>query len=70
MLFIPDSGEYAMLNDVSTVIVTALGSALTLDSVVDRVLGEYEAPRDVVAQDVEHLVRELVAKGAAEEVLP
>lgn len=68
VLFIPGSGEYVMLNDVSAVVVEALGSAQTLESVVELVLSEYDVRREVVLQDVERLVHELLEKSAAEEV--
>lgn len=70
VLFIPSNGEYAMLNDVSALVVDALESAHSLDAVVDLVLAEYEAPRDVATADVERLLSELVRKGAIEEVHP
>lgn len=57
-----------MLNDVSAVVVEALGSAQTLESVVELVLSEYDVRREVVLQDVERLVHELLEKSAAEEV--
>jgi hypothetical protein len=70
VLFIPSNGEYVMLNDVSAVVIEALGSAQTLGSIADLVLSEYDAQRDVVLQDIESLVYELVGKSAAEEVHP
>lgn len=68
MLFVPRSGAYMMLNEVSALVVDALGSATTASAVVDAVLAEYDAARDEVVSDVEALLQTLKDKGAVEEV--
>lgn len=56
VLLDPGTGRYWGLNEVGSRIWELLEQDLSPDEVVDRLLEEYDAPRDVLAADVEQFL--------------
>jgi hypothetical protein len=57
------SGRYFELNDVGSLIWERLEYEVDVESLVDAVTAEFDAPRDVVFRDVEVLLGDLIKAG-------
>ena len=57
------SGRYFELNDVGSLVWERLEHDVDVESLVDAVAAEFDAPRDVVFADVEVLLGDLIKAG-------
>jgi hypothetical protein len=57
------SGRYFELNDVGSLVWERLEHEVDVESLVDAVAAEFDAPRDVVFHDVEVLLGDLIKAG-------
>lgn len=55
-----------LLDEIACAIVSRCNGERALSAIVDELCGAFEAPRDVVAADVQKLVRDFVEKGVME----
>ena len=54
-------------NETAAFIVDQLADDVTEEEIVDRMLKEYDAPRDVIAADVREVIEKLRSVGALDE---
>jgi len=57
------SGRYFEVNDVGALVWEHLDGTRTVEDLIDTVLAEFDAPRDLVTIDVENLLGQLIRAG-------
>jgi len=62
ILFNPASGEVHMLDAIGSSIYSLLEQPLTLDELVESLSRMYDAPVDVIAEDVQAYIEDAVSK--------
>ncbi len=60
VLLNPQSGEYYTLDEVGSRVWQLLDGKRTIDELVAQIAREYDAPADVIEQDVRDLLKDLV----------
>jgi hypothetical protein len=63
VLFHVSSGNYFSLNEIGKAIWLGLSEGLEVDSIIERITGEYDADYDVIKSDVEEMLSKMKEEG-------
>lgn len=63
VIFNPESGDTCIIDEIGVSLFKAMGDGADLDTIVDTLLLEYDAPREEIFHDVEDFLNQLVEQG-------
>lgn len=63
VIFNPESGDTCIVDEIGVSLFKAMGDGADLDTIVDTLLLEYDAPREEIFHDVEDFLNQLVEQG-------
>ncbi len=63
VIFNPESGDTCIVDEIGVSLFKAMGDGADLDTIVDTLLLEYDAPREEIYHDVEDFLNQLVEQG-------
>ena len=63
VIFNPESGDTCIVDEIGVSLFKAMGDGADLDTIVDTLLLEYDAPREEILHDVEDFLNQLVEQG-------
>ena len=63
VIFNPESGDTCIVDEIGVSLFKAMGDGANLDTIVDTLLLEYDAPREEIYHDVEDFLNQLVEQG-------
>ena len=63
VIFNPESGDTCIVDEIGVSLFKAMGDGADLDTIVDTLLLEYDAPRKEIYHDVEDFLNQLVEQG-------
>ena len=63
VIFNPESGDTCIVDEIGVSLFKAMGDGANLDTIVDTLLLEYDAPREEIYHDVEDFLGQLVEQG-------
>ena len=63
VIFNPESGDTCIVDEIGVSLFKAMGDGADLDTIVDTLLLEYDAPREEIYHDVEDFLNQLAEQG-------
>ena len=63
VIFNPESGDTCIVDEIGVSLFKAMSDGADLDTIVDTLLLEYDAPREEIYHDVEDFLNQLVEQG-------
>ena len=63
VIFDPESGNTCIIDEIGVSLFNAMGDGASLDTIVDHLLQEYDAPREEILHDVEEFLEQLIQQG-------
>ena len=63
VIFDPESGNTCIIDEIGVSLFKAMGDGASLDTIVDNLLLEYDAPREEILHDVEDFLNQLLQQG-------
>ena len=63
VIFNPESGDTCIVDEIGVSLFKAMGDGADLDTIVDTLRLEYDAPREEIYHDVEDFLNQLAEQG-------